>query len=143
MADIKNILVINGPNLDKLGQREPEIYGSTTLEEINGLVEEKASVYGWQVNFFQSNHEGDMVDRIGSASEDAIVINPAAFTHTSIALRDALKIFEGPIIEVHLSNILAREDFRHESLTAAAADGIISGFGAAVYVLALEALKGI
>ena len=82
MAEIKNILIINGPNLDKLGTREPEIYGSQTLDQINKMIAEKASECGWSVDFFQSNHEGDIVDRIGSASEDAIIINPAAFTHT-------------------------------------------------------------
>ena len=143
MAEIKNILIINGPNLDKLGTREPEIYGSQTLDQINIMISEKAAECGWNVDFFQSNHEGDIVDRIGSASEDAIIINPAAFTHTSVALRDALQIYAGPIIEVHLSNILAREEFRHESLTAAAAKGMISGFGAHGYILAMEALKKI
>ena len=138
---IKTVLVINGPNLNLLGTREPDIYGSQTLDQINERIMEQSDRLDLETECFQSNHEGDIVDKIGDTKADAIVINPAAFTHTSVALRDALSAFSGVVVEVHLSNILAREDFRHKSLTAGAALGLISGFGSNSYLLALEALK--
>ncbi|MEA3507137.1 MAG: type II 3-dehydroquinate dehydratase [Elusimicrobiota bacterium] len=140
---MKTVVVINGPNMDRLGVREPGVYGSISLEELNNKIAKKAETLGLKAEFFQSNHEGDIVDRIGSAGEDAIVINPAAYTHTSIALRDALAAYEGEIIEVHISNIFAREDFRSKSLTASSCRGVISGLGAQSYLLALEGLKNL
>ena len=136
------VLVLNGPNLNLLGTREPEIYGSQTLADIEGLVAEKAASLGFSVDFRQSNSEGELVGWIQSARADfdAIIINGAALTHTSIAILDALLAFEGKIIEVHLSNIFKREDFRHHSYVSAAADGLICGLGAAGYLLALDAL---
>ncbi len=133
------ILIIHGPNLNLLGGRQTEIYGSKTLEDINREIEEKASALNLSPIFFQSNHEGDIVDEIGKTDAEAIIINPAAFTHTSVAVRDALEAYKGAVVEVHLSNIFAREDFRHKSLTAAAADGLVCGFSSHSYILAMEA----
>ena len=140
--DMKNILVIHGPNLNLLGEREPEIYGNFTLDDINAKVAAKAAALGLTADFFQSNSEGEIVDAIGAARKkyDGIIINPAAYTHTSVALRDAISASGLPVVEVHLSNIYKREDFRRKSMTAAACVGQISGFGAASYVLAVEAL---
>ncbi len=132
-------LFINGPNLDILGRREPEIYGSESLEEINSGIRETAGELGVEAEFFQSNHEGAIIDRINTAQEDGIIINPAGLTHTSVALKDSLEAFNGYVCEVHLSNIFAREEFRKSSVTASAADGVISGFGSRGYVMALEA----
>ena len=136
-----NILVIHGPNLDLLGTREPEIYGSRTLDEINTLIEREADSCGAAVRIMQSNHEGAIVESIGKARDwaDAIVINPAAFTHTSVAVLDALKAVGLPTVEVHLSNIYARESIRHNVVTTAGATGQISGFGAYSYLLAVRA----
>ena len=138
----KKILVIHGPNLNLLGKREPEIYGKETLEEINAGISQKGETLGLSVETFQSNHEGELIDRIQAAAADCsgIVINPGAYTHTSIALLDALLAVELPVIEVHLSNIHRRESFRQHSFTARAATGIIAGLGARGYLLALEAL---
>ncbi len=136
---MEEILVIHGPNLNLLGTRQPDIYGSATLEDINAEIESRAAKMGFKMDFFQSNHEGQLVDKIGEAGARAIIINPAAFTHTSVALRDALEAFSGYVVEVHLSNIFAREGFRQKSLTAAAADGLICGFSLQSYLLALEA----
>lgn len=136
------ILVIHGPNLDLLGTREPEVYGKTTLAEINGGLEKLAKKYKVELDTFQSNHEGDIVDCIGNTKKDkvdVIIINPAAYTHTSIAIRDAIAASGVPTIEVHLSNIYSREEFRHTSLIAPVAKGQISGFGPSSYYLALEA----
>jgi 3-dehydroquinate dehydratase-2 len=139
---MKNILVIHGPNLNLLGEREPEIYGNFTLDDINAKVAAKAASLGIAADFFQSNSEGDIVDAIGAARRkyDGIIINPAAYTHTSVALGDAISASGLPVVEVHLSNIYKREDFRRKSMTAASCVGQISGFGAASYVLAVEAL---
>lgn len=139
-----SVVVLHGPNLNLLGRREPEIYGRTTLDEINhGLVELGAQL-GLAVDAFQSNHEGAIVDRIQQAagSYDGLIINAAALTHTSIAIRDALAALEMPVIEVHLSNIHRREPFRHISMTAGVVTGQILGLGAAGYGLALRALAG-
>jgi 3-dehydroquinate dehydratase-2 len=139
---MKRILVIHGPNLNRLGQREPEIYGDDTLEDINTELVQAGNDLGVEVQTFQSNHEGALVDRIQQAAEevDGLVINPAAYTHTSVALRDALQMLDIPVIEVHLSNIYRRAPFRHHSMTAPAATGQIAGLGKNGYLLALEAL---
>jgi 3-dehydroquinate dehydratase-2 len=136
------ILVIHGPNLNLLGRREPEIYGRTTLDEINGQLAALGAQLGLALDTFQSNHEGAIVDRIQQAAGvyDGLIINAAAFTHTSIAIRDALAMIEAPVIEVHLSNIHRREPFRHTSMTAGVVTGQILGLGAAGYTLALRGL---
>jgi 3-dehydroquinate dehydratase-2 len=135
------ILFLNGPNLNLLGKREPEIYGTLTLAEIEGKVREKAKKVGAEVEFRQSNLEGELVTWIQEAKSrfDALVLNAAAYTHTSIALRDAITAVGIPTIEVHLSNIHARDDFRRESLIAPVCQGQIAGFGWLSYVLGLEA----
>jgi 3-dehydroquinate dehydratase-2 len=136
------VLVIHGPNLNLLGEREPEVYGGTTLEEIDDRLRKRGEELGFAVVTFQSNHEGEIVDKIAEArgSADAIIINPGAYTHTSVAIRDALSAVGLPTIEVHLSNIYSREAFRHTSLVAPVVTGQISGFGANSYLLALEAV---
>ena len=139
---MKKILVIHGPNLNLLGQRETDIYGKTTLIEINVKLTELAKKNGVELVTLQSNHEGEIVDSIGKAPQDglkAIVINPAAYTHTSVAIRDAVSAVKIPTIEVHLSNIYSREDFRQKSLVAPACKGQISGFGVDSYLLGLQA----
>ena len=137
------LLVIHGPNLDLLGKREPDVYGTATLESINQSLSEMVKDESVALEFFQSNHEGEIVSKIGAADEsfDGILINPAAYTHTSVAIRDAVSAVSIPTIEVHLSNIYARESFRHESLIAPVSVGQISGFGINSYKLGLEALK--
>ena len=140
MGTCKNILVINGPNLNLLGSREPHTYGKVTLAEIESRLAEIAKVAGARLSAYQSNSESELVDRIqraGSEGVDFIIINPAAFTHTSIALRDALAGVGVPFAEVHLSNIAAREPFRHHSHFTALAVGLVSGLGAKGYELAL------
>lgn len=137
------ILVLNGPNLQLLGTRKREVYGSTTLEEIRQNLNNVASALGVELDFYQSNHEGDLVDRIGSAKKegvDGIVINPAAYTHTSIAIRDAIEGVSIPAVEIHLSNIHAREEFRQKSMTAPVCIGQIAGLGPDGYEWALRAL---
>ncbi len=143
---MKKVLVIHGPNLNLLGQREKDIYGQLTLEEINEQLVSFAHGLGVELGILQSNHEGEIVDRIGRAKDDgfgAIVINPAAYTHTSVAIRDAILAVSLPAVEVHLSNIYAREDFRHKSLIAPVACGQISGFGVQSYLFGLQAAIGV
>ncbi len=134
------ILVIHGPNLNLLGTREVEVYGTTTLDEINTVLTEKAQKANVELEIFQSNHEGEIVDKIQEASSkvDFIIINPAAFTHYSIAVRDAIASSNVPTIEAHLSNIYAREEFRQESVVAPVVVGQISGFGPHSYYLAMD-----
>ena len=142
MSEPQRILVIHGPNLNLLGSREPDIYGNTTLEEINGDLSSAAKEWGAEVEFFQSNYEGALVDRIQESQSwaDGILINPGGLTHTSVTLRDALIATELPIVEVHLSNIFAREEFRQHSFVSPIALGVISGFGPMGYGLGLNAL---
>lgn len=135
------ILVIHGPNLNLLGSREPEVYGHETLVDINTALEAQATANGIMLASFQSNHEGDLVDRVQAAKAegvDLIIINPGAYTHTSIALRDAFSAVQIPFIEVHLSNVHARESFRHHSYLSGIARGVICGLGSTGYSLALE-----
>lgn len=131
------ILVINGPNLNLLGKREPDVYGTTTLEDIQAQMEDVAKQYGLELGFFQSNSEGEIVTRIGKDDYDYLIINPAAYTHTSVAIRDAIASVSAKAIEVHISNIHAREEFRQKSLIAPVCIGQISGFGPLSYILAL------
>ncbi|MFA5038743.1 MAG: type II 3-dehydroquinate dehydratase [Candidatus Omnitrophota bacterium] len=142
---MKKILVIHGPNLDLLGKREPQIYGKTTLNEINGSLKLMAKKSGFSITIAQSNHEGQIVDLIGSARKkfDLLIINPAAYTHTSIAIRDAIAASGLKTIEVHLSNIHAREEFRQTSLIAPVCIGQISGFGSQSYDLAFLAAESL
>lgn len=141
----QSIYVLNGPNLNLLGRREPEIYGSETLADIETATKARAAELGLTVEFRQSNTEGMLVDWIQEANRkaDGLIINPAAYTHTSIALLDALQAASIAKIELHLSNIHSREAFRRQSVTASAADGVIMGFGASGYRLAVEALKSL
>jgi 3-dehydroquinate dehydratase-2 len=135
------ILCLNGPNLNMLGKREPEIYGKDTLDDIEKQVQSLAKDLKVKVEFRQSNHEGELIDWIHEARGKfaALIVNAGAFTHTSVALLDALKLFSGPIVEVHLSNIFRREAFRHRSYVSEAADGMICGFGKDSYLLGLRA----
>ena len=137
----KPIYVLNGPNLNTLGTREPDIYGSQTLEDVRGLCEARAKPLGFEVVFRQTNHEGELVDWVQEArtTASALVINPAAYGHTSIALLDALKLLSIPVVECHLSHLATREEFRHKTYVSQAAKGLISGFGAKSYELAIEA----
>lgn len=137
------ILVINGPNLDLLGTREPSVYGAVTLEEINRAIARHCESAGLAVDFFQSNHEGEIVEAIHAARGKyaGVVINPAAYTHTSVAIRDAIAAVGIPFVEVHLSNIHGREEFRRHSFTAPVCVGQISGFGADSYILGIEGLR--
>lgn len=137
----KPIYVLNGPNLNLLGAREPDIYGDESLEDVRALVEARARARGAAVVFRQTNHEGELIDWVQEAREAAraLVINPAGYGHTSIALLDALRTLDIPVIECHLSNPAARENFRRRSYVSLAATGVVSGFGAASYELAIEA----
>ena len=138
---LRNVLVLHGPNLNLLGTREPEVYGATTLADINAALAERAKARGVTLAHFQSNHEGALVDRIHAAKSEGvefIIINPAAYTHTSVALRDALAGVVIPYIEVHLSNVHRREPFRHHSYLADQAVGVICGLGWRGYVAALD-----
>jgi len=139
------VLLINGPNLNLLGKREPGVYGHTTLAEIEARTQALGDELGMQVECLQSNSEGALVDAVQSAAgrAAAIVINPAAYTHTSVALRDAIAAIGLPTVEVHISNIHAREAFRHTSLTAPACNGVIAGFGVEGYLLALRAVAAL
>jgi len=139
---MKHILVIHGPNLDLLGKREIDIYGKVTLAEINEAIKQKARELGCQVRIKQSNSEGEIVSFISETRDwtDALIINPAAYTHTSVAIRDAILAVGIPAVEVHLSNIYQREGFRQKSLVAGVCRGQIAGFGLQSYVLALEAV---
>ena len=136
------ILIIHGPNLNMLGKREPDIYGATTLEEINSSLSDKAKELGVDLTFFQSNSEGDIVSTIqdSMSSSDGIVINPGAYTHTSVAIRDAILSCGLPVVEVHISNVHKREDFRQKSFVSGVALGVISGFGINSYFLGLSGL---
>ncbi len=140
--NVKKIIVIHGPNLNMLGKREPEIYGSATLDEINAELEKLGGELGLDVETFQSNHEGAIVEKLQQVFDtcDGLIINPAAFTHTSVAVRDAVLLLDAPVIEIHLSNIYKREPFRHKSMIADIAEAQISGFGVQGYTLALEGL---
>jgi len=139
---LHNVLVIHGPNLNTLGEREPEIYGKTSLSDINKGLVKLGKKLGITVDVFQSNNEGDIVEKIQKAAgkQKGIIINPAAYTHTSIAIRDALLLLDAPVIEIHLSNIYKWEPFRHKSMIADIAHGQISGFGVDGYSMALEAM---
>ena len=143
MASICSIAVLNGPNLNMLGMREPDIYGHQTLANIQAECRRLASEKQLEIDWYQSNLEGELINKIQSlaGSVDWIVINAAGLTHTSVALRDALLLFPGSIIEVHLSNIHARESFRHTSLVSAIAKGVIAGFGATSYYMAIDAIS--
>lgn len=136
------ILIVHGPNLNLLGKREPQIYGTITLEEIDSLLKIEANTLGVQVELFQSNSEGEIVTRIQGVigNFDGIVINPAAYTHTSVAIRDAISSVGIPTVEVHISNIYRREDFRNKSFISGVALGVISGFGSYSYLLGLRGL---
>jgi len=137
------VLIIHGPNLNMLGKREPERYGTSTIDEINQALEKKAESVGISVESFQSNHEGAIVDKIQDEKDNlaGLIINPAAYTHTSIAIRDAILLLEIPVIEIHLSNIYKREPFRHKSMISDVVSGQITGFGMNGYLMALDALR--
>jgi len=139
------LFVLNGPNLNALGKREPGIYGGQTLANIEVLCKAEGEKLGFAVDFRQSNHEGDLVDWIHEAGDVAagIAINAGAYTHTSIALHDAIRAIKIPVVELHLSNVHAREEFRHKSMIAPAVKGVICGFGVQSYILALHALSSI
>ena len=140
----KRVVVVNGPNLNLLGKREPEIYGTRSLDDLNKTVEAKAKELGLDVSLFQSNHEGEIIDFLQQHAPGSvgIVINPGALSHYSLALYDCLQALALPVVEVHLSNIHAREEFRSRSVTARAARGVITGLGFVGYELALEYLAG-
>lgn len=139
---LAKVLVLNGPNLNLLGTREPDVYGRGTLEQINGQLTQLAGELGLELEFFQSNHEGQLIDRIHQcvSTIDGILMNPGAYTHYSLAIRDAISAVSVPCVEVHLSNIHAREEFRRQSVIAPVCIGQISGLGADSYLLGLRAL---
>lgn len=141
----KTIFVLNGPNLNMLGKREPGIYGGKTLQDVENDCRKAGDDYGLAIDFRQSNHEGVLVDWLHEASEKAVgvAINAGAYTHTSVALHDAIRAISVPVIEIHISNVHAREEFRHHSKIAPACKGVICGFGPTSYILALHALKSI
>ncbi|MGB4751260.1 MAG: type II 3-dehydroquinate dehydratase [Fervidobacterium sp.] len=137
----KLVLVINGPNMNMLGKRPTDIYGTETYDDLKAMIESFALRNGIDVEFYQSNSEGGIIDRIQLLNYNGLIINPGAYTHYSYAIRDALEIAKVPKVEVHLTNILARESFREKSVTAPSCDGVISGFGTFGYILALEYIK--
>jgi 3-dehydroquinate dehydratase-2 len=134
------VFVLNGPNLNLLGKRQPHIYGTETLADVETQCREQAAAHGLAIRFHQSNWEGQIIDWIHEARDagSAIIINPGAFTHTSVAILDALNAFDGPVFEVHISNVHKRESFRHHSYVSLRADGVIAGFGTQGYLLALQ-----
>ena len=138
----KRILLLHGPNLNLLGARQPEVYGDTTLADINAAAQRHIASYSLELRTAQSNHEGELVDMLHDAREwaDGVVFNPGAYTHTSIALRDAISAIDVPVVEVHISNVHGRESFRHKSMLAGVCLGQIAGFGWQGYLLALDAL---
>jgi 3-dehydroquinate dehydratase-2 len=140
---IKKLYILNGPNLNLLGTREPEKYGNTSLENVKSLCNEKCISNELDLHFFQSNFEGEIIEEIHKANNNAcgIIINAGALTHTSIGILDALTMFDGPKIEIHITNVYAREDFRHKSFISPVATGIIAGLGVNSNVLAIEAIK--
>ena len=140
---IKKLYILNGPNLNLLGTREPEKYGHTSLENVKSLCNEKCINNELDLHFFQSNFEGEIIEEIHKANNNAcgIIINAGALTHTSIGILDALTMFDGPKIEIHITNVYARENFRHKSFISPVATGIIAGLGVNSYVLAIEAIK--
>jgi 3-dehydroquinate dehydratase-2 len=138
-----NILVLNGPNLSTLGRREPEVYGTKTLADLEKLLTGRAKELGVQLRFLQSNHEGQLIDWVETEPSDAIIINPGALSHYSLALADALRGSGKPVVEVHISNVFRREPERHRMVTAAAAKGVISGLGFEGYLAALEYLRSL
>ena len=139
---MRNVMILNGPNLDQLGTREPELYGTLTLADIEALCTETAAALGFIIDFRQTNDEATLIGWLHEAAKShaPVIMNPAAFTHYSVAVRDAAAMLNAPLIEVHLSNPIAREEFRHTSLISGISKGTISGFGAQSYVLALNAL---
>lgn len=138
------IHILNGPNLNRLGAREPDIYGGATLAEIEAKARERAAARGFELVFRQSSREGDLVDWLHEAADSAgVVLNAAGYTHTSVALHDAIRAIDPPVVEVHLSNVFAREAFRHHSTISPAAKGVICGFGAESYLLAIDAIAGL
>tara|TARA_B100001123_G_C15306250_1_gene1022798 strand:- start:1498 stop:1938 length:441 start_codon:yes stop_codon:yes gene_type:complete len=142
---MKKVIIINGPNLNLLGKRETDVYGKITLKEIEEISQKKAIELGLNLFFFQTNSESEIIDLIHKVEKDydGLIINPAAFTHTSVALLDALRSIEKPKIEIHLSNIYNREDYRQKSITSAAVEGLICGFGSMSYTLAIEAINSL
>jgi 3-dehydroquinate dehydratase-2 len=142
---MKTVLVVHGPNLNLLGEREPDVYGAVSLESIDKMLEQEAQELGYGLQIVQSNHEGALIDAIQEARRwaAALIINPGGLTHSSVALRDAIAAVRLPAIEVHLSNIFAREEFRRRSITADACRGVIAGFGAEGYLMALRSLSKI
>ena len=140
---MKKILILNGPNLNLLGNRETDEYGKKSLDEINNLCKDKCHAYDIECEFIQNNNEGELINLIQSVENnfDGLIINPAAFTHTSVAILDALRSVSKPKIEIHLSNIYTREEYRKKSITSEAVDGLICGFGENSYILAIEAIK--
>ena len=140
---IKKLYILNGPNLNLLGKREPEKYGITSLDDIQSLCKKKCKIHDFNLHFFQSNFEGELIEEIHKANIHAcgIIINAGALTHTSIGILDALSMFQGPKIEIHITNVYARESFRHKSFISPIVTGIIAGLGVNSYILAIDAIK--